>query len=367
MEENKNEVAVSAPEVTILSDRHSRAVTLDESIKSHAQIAQQSLYEVCKGLKEMRDGKLYKELGYQTFEKYCKDEVGFERRQVYRFISIAENLPKDFVTSMSQIGATKLALLATLEPEQRDELAQNVELETASTRDIEKEIKVIKAQHKADIEVIKKQHQEVLDRQKSKYETNIQEQHEMLEQAQRTCENYRERMKKAKEKAENLTGHIIDLERQIQEFESAPKDVRVAVPVEITEQLQELTNTKEELEQKKASLEAELQEAKKREQEAKVEAEKLQEVNAETVAESQKQIEELQVKIAELENQSSVSGAEPDVKELFKPYFQNCMNSINLMFDFIVKHKQESDFNFLITKAEQTAKVIVEQLQLLKK
>ncbi len=162
-------------------------------------------------------------------------------------------------------------------------------------------------------------------------------------------------MKVAKEKAEDLTGHIIDLERQIQELESAPKDVNVAVPVEVTEKLQELTNTKEELEQEKASLEAELQETK-------AEAERMQNTNAETSNE----VERLQAKITELESQPSTSGAEPDVKELFRPYFQNCMHSINLMIEFVVKHKQDSDFSFLVSKAEQTAEAIKNQLQSLK-
>ncbi len=366
---NENIVSVHQG-IEVMSVEYSQAVQADDLVNNGLKLAQIGIAQMCAGVKMMHDGKLYKQFGFKNFEEYCKSK-GFSEKGGRRLVKISEMLEQEknrtSLTDFSKLGVTVLGLLATLEPEQRDELAQNVDLATSSTRDIEKEIKVIKAQHKADIEVIEKQHQDVLDRQKSRYEANLQEQYEMLEQAQQTCENYKERMKKAKEKAEDLTGHIVELERQIQELESAPKDVRVAVPVEITEQLQELTNTKEELEQKKTSLEAELQEAKKREQEAKAEVERIQNVSAGTVAESEKQIEELQAKIAELESQPIVSGAEPDAKELFKPYFQNCMNSINLMFDFIVKHKQESDFNFLITKAEQTAKVIVEQLQLLKK
>ena len=69
----------------------------------------------------MRDSKLYKELGYQNFENYCEQEAGFSRMNVYRYISIAENLPQDFVTSMLQIGMSKLTLLATLDEPQRKE------------------------------------------------------------------------------------------------------------------------------------------------------------------------------------------------------------------------------------------------------
>ena len=45
--------------ITVMSSDYSRAVKLNKHIKIHAELAQQSLYEMCKGLKEMRDDKLY--------------------------------------------------------------------------------------------------------------------------------------------------------------------------------------------------------------------------------------------------------------------------------------------------------------------
>ena len=51
----------------IVSDGYRKAVALTQRIIANAQAAQQSLYEVCGGLRDMRDGKLYKELGYQNF------------------------------------------------------------------------------------------------------------------------------------------------------------------------------------------------------------------------------------------------------------------------------------------------------------
>ena len=54
-------------EKIIVSEEYKNAVNLGLTIKSHAQEAQKHLFEVCKGLKEMRDNKLYKQLGYQNF------------------------------------------------------------------------------------------------------------------------------------------------------------------------------------------------------------------------------------------------------------------------------------------------------------
>lgn len=342
MEENKNEIAVSAPEVTILSDRHSRAVTLDESIKSHAQIAQQSLYEVCKGLKEMRDGKLYKELGYQNFEDYCENEVGIKRRQAYNFLTIAENLSENFVQSIAQIGTTKLALLAKLDEPEREQLQQKTDIESATVKELKEKIKGLKRQHSLE-----------LDDQKDQYEKKLQE----LEQERENIsvkyhfdkQAHRRELDEAKKKSESLTEHIMELENQIQELENRPIEV-----MQSTAELEEIEHLK-----------SELQQAKEREQAVKAEAERELNSCAEAVVEANIQIEELQAKIAELESKPSVSGA-VSTKELFKPYFQSCMQSINLMVEYIAKHKQDSDFGFLVSKAEQTAEAIKNQLQSLK-
>ena len=50
-----------------LSAEYIKAAELDRRIKTSAQLAQQSLYDMCMGFKEMRDSRLYKELGYSDF------------------------------------------------------------------------------------------------------------------------------------------------------------------------------------------------------------------------------------------------------------------------------------------------------------
>lgn len=52
----------------IISEQHRQAVELHQKIMISANLAQQNLFEMCMGLKTMRDNKLYKELGYSNFE-----------------------------------------------------------------------------------------------------------------------------------------------------------------------------------------------------------------------------------------------------------------------------------------------------------
>ena len=134
----------------IVSDEYIQAVQLNRSIIANAQAAQVSLYEMCKGLKEMRDGKLYKELGYQNFEEYCETEVGIKRRNAYRYISIIENMNPDFVQATAQnIGTEKLYLLSTLSEDGRQEIADRVDVEDVSTRQLKAEIDKLKHENKS--------------------------------------------------------------------------------------------------------------------------------------------------------------------------------------------------------------------------
>lgn len=130
-----------------ITDSYIKAVNVNRNIVIHAQAAQMELYEVCKGLKEMRDGKLYKELGYQNFEEYCETEVGIKRRQAYNYISIIENLSSDFVhPSAQKLGVKKLYLLSTLSESDREELTERVDVEETTTRQLKAEIDKLKAE-----------------------------------------------------------------------------------------------------------------------------------------------------------------------------------------------------------------------------
>ena len=121
----------------ILSADYAKAVKLNQHIKAHAQIAQESLYEVCKGLKEMRDDKLYKELNYQNFEEYCEKEVGIKRHMAYKYANIAEI---ENVELIQHFGVTKLSLLAKLDEPQREEIIQNVNVESTTVRELKAKI-----------------------------------------------------------------------------------------------------------------------------------------------------------------------------------------------------------------------------------
>ena len=128
-----------------VTEQYTEAYNLNVKIHTSMQAIQQNLYDMCSALKRMRDGKLYKELGYQNFEDYCENEAGIKRAHAYRFINILEKLPADFVSSMRQIGATKLSLLTALTDEQREEIVRSTDLTETTVRELREQIAALQA------------------------------------------------------------------------------------------------------------------------------------------------------------------------------------------------------------------------------
>ena len=188
----------------IVSADYTRAVTITRTIIANAQAAQQSLYEVCKGLKEMKDGKLYKELGYQNFEEYCENEVGISRMHAYRYAAIADGLSEDFVTSCYKIGVTKLELLAKLDEPTRQEITEHVDVESVTVKELKAEV--------AALQDGKKQAEAQLSQKDKQFRA-------AMESKQNEFDDFREG---AKRRQDNLMKKIGMLNEKIKELEERP-------------------------------------------------------------------------------------------------------------------------------------------------
>ena len=191
----------------IVSD-YIKAKDLDRKIKTSAQLAQQSLYDMCMGFKEMRDSKLYKELGYSDFGDYCDQETGIKRRQAYGYISVADKLSFDFVHSSAQIGIKKLELLAKLDEATRNEIVENTDLEKTSFRELKAKL------------------------------AELQETNKKLEEDKKSLENDK---KSAKERQDKLLKKNLQLVEEINGFESERADSEETIQ-RLENQIKELEN-----------------------------------------------------------------------------------------------------------------------------
>ena len=119
-----------------LSAKQQEAIDLHYEIKKDGDLAASALVEFSKGLKRMRDEKLYLELGFDKFEDYVEQAVGIGQSQAYTYIQAYEKLGSSVLQSTAKIGITKLKLLTMIPPTERDEFLDKHDVEEMSTREM---------------------------------------------------------------------------------------------------------------------------------------------------------------------------------------------------------------------------------------
>lgn len=258
----------------IANEAYEQAYTLHRKIIINAQAAQESLFEVCKGLKEMKEKELYKELGYENINDYCDAELGMTERNVRRYISVAEMVENGRTPVSANIGITKLYLLSTLSEEDREEVTKTTDLKAASKRDLEEKIKALKQNN----EDIKSQLNAAGDK---------------LIEAERKERKAFEQLSVVKTDSEMLSKKVVELQAEIKKLESRPVEVAVEKDEETEKQLAEkeqaLTKLSSELEETREKLRDEQAAAKN----------DIKKALDEQLAKHKQQVEALEKKLAE--------------------------------------------------------------------
>ncbi|MCQ2463957.1 MAG: DUF3102 domain-containing protein [Oscillospiraceae bacterium] len=291
------------PELVVTAE-YNKAVLLDRKIKANAQAAQESLYEVCKGLKEMRDGKLYKELGYQNFEDYSENEVGIKRHMAYKYCSIAEI---ENVEPVQHLGITKLSILAKLDEQEREDFIQNNNVEDMSKRELEAQIKQLKKE------------QEKMNGYTRELSEKINEANREKEEAEKKAQQMIGNMSVLKTDKEMLTESVEQLKAKIKELEERP------VEVAVSDNSEELEKLREEYEDKLLEKHGELMAQKQ-----------MTADNSKAAHEAIKEVEELKKQLAEKPKEIEVTNYE----EQFEIYLNNFIDAKNRLKGFVKLHEE---------------------------
>lgn len=313
-------------EITV-SEQHRQAIELHQKIIVSANLAQQNIWDMCNGLKTMRDNKLYKELGYPNFEDYCENEVGMKRRNVYNYISIVEKINAENVQSIAQIGMTKLALLATISEPEQAEIAEKLDLESTTVKQLKAEIDKLKSEKhesQSKLSTAEKQRLDAENRLKG-----VREHNSLLEQQLRS------------ERGKNK-----DLTSKVEELESRPIEVAVAEPSDNERRLNETIKA---LERENIKHYDEL-EAEYRNNE-KIVRKQLEDEKQEALRKQKEEYEE------RLQNVQTADGSSDD-KDVFKAYFSIAYDSFVRMLDFA---KQSHDKEFFKGKVEHLIEALATQ------
>lgn len=311
-----------------LSAEYIKAAELDRRIKTSAQLAQQSLYDMCMGFKEMRDSRLYKELGYSDFGDYCEKETGFSRMNVYNYIRVAEKLPQDFVNSSLQIGVKKLTLLAKLSDEERTELAENIDLESTTVKEL-----------KAKIDILQNERDRAM-------ESNAEASHQVFV---------------ADKKVLEMKNKVTQLEAEIKELENRPIEVAVE------------TDSKEVANLKDAMRRVDLDWSEKY---SKLEEDSLKD-RRELLQKAERAEKDKQDKLSQLRAELDRTKAEyekklagkvdtapvQDDKAIFKAYLSTAVDSVTRLVDFVNEHNDSDNYGLFTQKARQLADIINSKLE----
>ena len=304
-----------------LSAEYIKAAELDRRIKTSAQLAQQSLYDMCMGFKEMRDSRLYKELGYSDFGEYCEQETGFSRMNVYNYIRVAEKLPQDFVNSSLQIGVKKLTLLAKLSDEERTELAENIDLESTTVKEL-----------KAKIDILQNERDRAM-------KSNAEASHQVFMADKKVLE--------MKNKVTQLESRPIEVAVETDSKEVANlKDAMRRVDLDWSEKYSKLEED---------SLKDRRELLQKAERAEKDKQDKLSQLRAEldrTKAEYEK-------KLAGKVDTAPVQ----DDKAIFKAYLSTAVDSVTRLVDFVNEHNDSDNYGLFTQKARQLADIINSTLE----
>lgn len=314
-----------------LSADYIKAKNLDRQIKISAQLTQQSLYDMCMGFKEMRDSKLYKELGYSDFGTYCEQETGIKRSNVYNYISIVEKLPHDFVQSIGQIGMTKLTLLTTIPDDQRTEIVKTTDLESTSVRELKEKISDLK---KANERLMTKISEE---RAKSqKLEESESRAYGKVSILETDNEFYRGKISQLESEIKDKNDSISTLESTIDELENRP--IEVAISETESHEIENLKDAMKRVDLDWSQKYSELQE----------------ETTKEVIENNRKHNAEIEKLKAEYESKLKSVPVESvtDTKEIFKAYFSNATDSLNRLMDFIENHSEDNNIPFYLSKAD---------------
>ena len=207
----------------VLSDKKKQAIELNEQIIFKAQLAQKNLYDMCVMLKQMRDEKLYRELGHATFEEYCENEIGMSRYMAYKYTNALEIKN---VESIQHLGITKLSLLASLSESQQEEIQQNVNLEETSVRQLKAEIERLKEQSKKNERELSEENHELNCRCNSLVaEMNqLKDDNDKIRSAKISMESD---LLSVKSNNRSLRHQLDDAEKKIADLESRPVEVAI--------------------------------------------------------------------------------------------------------------------------------------------
>ena len=111
-----------------------KANEIHEQAVADFKVSERFAYSFIMKVKQIRDERLYKELGQTSFESYCESSWNVKRDYMDERIQIAESFGTSFDGTYRQLGHSKSLLLARMEPEVRKQIETTVNVDETAVR-----------------------------------------------------------------------------------------------------------------------------------------------------------------------------------------------------------------------------------------
>lgn len=295
---------VKAEEGHVASPEFIKAYKVHLDIKQSAEAAATALTEMCKSLKQMRDEKLYTQLGFNSFDTYVENngDYSFKARQAYTYISTYEKLGPQVLQTNASAGITKLSLLTDLPAYEREEFTEKHDLESESV-----------SQLKAEIDELKPRAEQC-----SLFEIAKEEAEKKADEAADELDRIKKELNAEKAQSHSYLEDLNETLDELNELKLKPVEVAVQQPSEEDiEKIRQEERTKIEAESKEAVASA------------------VKRANA-----AEQALKEEQEKKAELEKKLK-AGTPDEAKAAFKFYFSNIQDNFSKFLDLIDKTEDE--------------------------
>ena len=319
----------------VLSADYKTAVTLDQQIKVTAVNMVQNYIDLCGMLYEMSNRKLYKELGYQTFEDYSKTELGITKQQGHKYLKIGKEFSSEKVKStllFENLGTEKLYLLAKLDEPEREEIQQNVNIEDVSVKKLKAEIERLKEQSKKNERELSEENHELNCRCNSLVaEMNqLKDDNDKIRSAKISVESDLLSVKSDNRSLRHCLSeankNLDEANEKIKELESRPVEVAVVEDKDAQAQIKQLSRELSEADQNHVN-----------------EVQKIR-------REYQNQINDLSRQLTEMTEQAETKKVFLDVDAILCP----CVNNLSTAMEMLIKSLEEINDPSLIKEAGKT-------------
>lgn len=313
-----NEMTIRAGRIEGVSpERFIRATELHRRAEANVHSAAMSLVEVGRCLKEMKEGRLYTELGFQSLEEYSEAKLGIKRSQTYKMIQVSENLPEDFVQSTGQIGIEKLALLALASPEEREAVQEQVDLGEVTVKELKAQIAALRQEN-----------------------AELTQATEQADTYARQFDDLTASRNLAEDRAGRLTEQVKRLTAQVTELESRPVEHAVQ-EVPDPEQQKKIDELTARLRQNEADYTQRIQTAQR---------------------EHADRLRELQQELAQAKAAVKPETV-PDTRGIFKAYLANAADALNRLMAFVESARDDESLPLYLSKVDDMIRLTAERRQ----